>query len=422
MRRRAFPVFLLVCVLLLLLAGCGGGEASERRTGPPGDGAGQSKDEGGESRKARRGGPGGRPGGPPGGPGGPGADAPRGVPVEVAVVDRRPMALFFETQGTLEAENEVDLVARVAGLMEEIRAEQGDRVEKGELLARIDDREIRTQLDVLEVRLAEAKQSYERVRRLHEQELVSRDAFDAALAAYEAARGEVERLKVQLEYTRIAAPFGGRISERYVKPAELVQNGSRLFHLVDFDPLLAPIRVPEREIDRLYVGQPAAVEVEAYGDRRFGAEVLRLSPVVDAATGTVEVTLEVDGDGLLRPGMFATVYLEMDRRGEALVVPKAALALDSLGSTVYVVEEGEDDGADGAAADVATAERRELEVGFRNEDFLEVLGGVEAGEKVVVVGQDGLADGTPVEVLETLTVDMLPLEGEPLAEESATDG
>jgi RND family efflux transporter MFP subunit len=109
-------------------------------------------------------------------------------------------------------------------------------------------------------------------------------------------------------------------------------------------------------------------------------------PVVDAATGTIRVTLDVDGRDRLRPGMFARVYLETATRPDALVIPRAALSLESIGDTVYVAEEG-------------VARRREVVLGFEERDRVEVRSGVEAGERVVVVGQDGLSDGTPIQVL-----------------------
>ncbi|MEM8931447.1 MAG: efflux RND transporter periplasmic adaptor subunit, partial [Acidobacteriota bacterium] len=382
----------------LLLVACGGAEDSatgESATGADRPGAEARSDRGGDSGGERSGrSRGGRRGGPPGAAADDGDT--RGVPVEVVEVGRRPIALFFETQGVLEAENEVDLVSRVAGPIVQLEAEEGDRVRKGQLLAKIDDREITTQLDVARVRLQEAEQSYRRVESLHEKELVARDAYDQALAAFESARGEVERLDVQLAYTRITAPFSGLVVRRYVRFAEHVQNGAGLFRLSDFDPLLAPIRVPERELRKLAVDQRAELTVEAWGERRFDARVLRIRPVVDAETGTVEVTLEVDGDGELRPGMFANVYLEMDRREQALVVPRTALALDSLGDTVFAVTE-----ADGGTV----ASRRDLELGFRNDRFLEVLGGIAEGERVVTVGQDGLSEGTPIEVLAVDSLD-----------------
>ncbi|MEO1087083.1 MAG: efflux RND transporter periplasmic adaptor subunit, partial [Acidobacteriota bacterium] len=156
------------------------------------------------------------------------------------------------------------------------------------------------------------------------------------------------------------------------------------------DPLLAPIQVPERHLQRLRPGQDARLTVEAFGDKPFKASVLRIRPVVDATSGTIEVTLEVQGEGLLRPGMFSAVELEMERSSDAVIAPKVALTLDSLMPTVFVAVDGEDGGV--------VAARRQLELGLRNDRELEVLSGLEVGERVVVVGQDGLADGTPLEI------------------------
>lgn len=374
---------ILLASALLLTVGCGGeAEDSDSPGGQGRPGAESSKESESKGNANRRGGSKGRAGMPRGATG----DGSRGVPVEVATVGRQSISLFFETHGTLEAENEVDLVSRVAGPIVELSTEEGQRVKKGQLLARIDDRELVAQLDVARVRLEESKQSFERVKNLFEKELVARDAYDQSFAAFAAAKGDLERLQVQLQYTRITAPFSGLVIRRYVKFAEHVQGGAPLFRLSDFDPLLCPIQVPERELAQLKKGQRAELTVESFPGRRFQAKVLRLSPVVDAASGTVRVTLEVNSEGLLRPGMFAGVFLEMASRTDALVVPKAALALDSLGNTVFVVNG-------------KTAERRDLELGFRNDELLEVLSGVNEGEELVVVGQDGLSNGTPIEIL-----------------------
>ena len=371
-----------LAALLVACAACGGASTEE-------PGAGRAA--GGDSRESSRGNRGGgRPGGPPGGgPPGFGRGGPqqdRGVPVEVAAVERAPISLYFETQGTLEAENEVDLVARQSGPITELAAEEGMRVGKGRLLARIDDAEVTVQLQVAKIRLEETRLAFERAQTLYDSELLSQEAYDQAVATFQSARGEVERLEVQVRYTEVKAPFSGQIVRRYVRFAEHVSTGQQLFRISDFDPLLCPIQVPERELPRLRLGQPARLSVEAFPGRRFEARVLRISPVVDAASGTVRVTLEASGEGVLRPGMFASVELEMENRPSALVIPKSALALDSLGDTVFV-----------AAGEVA--ERRQVELGFRNEDRLEILSGLAEGERVVVVGQDGLSEGTPIEIL-----------------------
>lgn len=350
------------CALVLTL-GCGGGDesASQGRGGRPGAG------------------------GSPGGFGG-GERAAAAVPVEVAQVERRDMASYIETNGTLEAESEVDIVARSAGPIVELRAEETMAVRKGQLLARLDQEEIASRLEVSRVALEEAETAFERAETLQRANLISSEAFDQARSRVEAARAEFRGNEIQMAYTQIRAPFSGLIVERYVKFAENVAVNQPLFRLSDFDPLLCPIQVPERDLPRLAVGQPAYLTVDAWPDERFEARVLRLSPVVDAATGTVKVTLEVEAAGKLRPGMFGSIFLQTDTHEGALVIPKTALALDSIGDAVFVVDGG-------------AAKRRDITLGVREGDFVEVVSGLEEGEPVVSVGQDSLSDGTPIEVV-----------------------
>ena len=328
--------------------------------------------------------PGGSGTGPPGGfgAGGPAAS----VPVEVAAVQRRSISSFIETNGTVEAENEVDIVARVTAPIVELKVEEGMEVRQGQLLARLDDSEIKSQAEISRVNLKEAELSYERAKTLRDSLLVSPEEFEQAQTRVDTARAQYESDRIQLSYTEIRAPFGGLIVSRYIDLAQQVNPGNPLFRISDFIPLLCPIQVPERDLPRLRLGQRAYLTFEAWPGERFTAEVLRIRPVVDAATGTVRVTLDVDAQGRLRPGMFARVYVETETRDDTLVIPKAALSLESIGDTVYV-----------AAGEAAS--RRSVDLGFREGDFVEILTGVEEGEQVIVVGQDGLSEGTPVNVL-----------------------
>ena len=345
--------------------------------------------------KAQGGGPGGRLGGPPGagpgGPGGPGGGPGGGrsaaIPVRVVPVERRPIAQFLETNGTVESDNDVALVARTSGPIVELLVEEGMKVEAGQLLARIDDAEIRARLALAKVNEGEAELAYDRAKAQYESEILSRELFDQASAKLEAARAQVHETQVQLDYTSIKAPFTGMIVTRFIKFAQHVQSSTPLFRISAFDPLQCPIQVPEKDLGRLEVGQRAHLTVEAFPGERFDARVLRVSPVVDSATGTVKTTLEVETRGRLRPGMFASVFLETDRHDDALVIPKTALVLESIGDTVYI-KEGE------------VARRREVRLGYDEGDRVEVVAGLEAGQEVVVLGQDSLSDGTPVYVLE----------------------
>lgn len=359
-----------------------------------GIGCGQSNAEAGGDNP--RGGPGGRGGGPPGGfpggfPPGLGGSGPSAViPVAVTSVIRRDIADYLETNGSLEAENEVDIVARTTGPIVELNVEEGDFVREGQVLARIDAAEIEAQLGIARVNLAEAELSWKRAQSSYREEVISQEAYDLARSTFESAAAQIVGTEILLDYTVIRAPFDGLIIERVIKNAEHVATNARLFRISDFDPLLCPIQLPEKDLPRLKLGQPAHLTVEAYPGARFPARVLRISPVIDSATGTVKITLEVQAQGRLRPGMFASVFVETDVHENAIVVPKQALVLESTSDMVYVAE---DDGQGGTVA-----RRRELQLGYEESDSLEVLSGLREGEDVVIVGQDGLSDQTPISV------------------------
>ena len=349
----------------LALAGCGGG-SDDPGGGRPGNG------QGGPGR---------------GGPGGPGAEETAAVPVEVALVKRQSVASYIQTNGSLEAENDVQIVARTQGPLVELLTEEGRRVSKGQVMARIDPKETQAQVKIAQVALQEAERIYQRAKETFDEQLISQADFDAALSAKESAEATLLDRQVQLDYTEIKAPFSAVVVDRNIKLGDNVTAGQLLFRISDFDPLLSKIQVPEKELPRLHKGQPAYLTVEAWPGERFPAKVLRLSPVVDATTGTIRVTLEVEGGGKLRPGMFASVYLEIDRHEDALTIPKSALSLESLGDTVYVVD-----------GDVAA--RRAIQLGYEEADTVEVASGLEENDHVIVVGQDGLSDGTPIRILE----------------------
>lgn len=369
-RRRALPLAA-AALAAAALSACGSGSDDAASGGPPG-----------KAGASRRG------GGPPGGfgPGGRGGGPASAVPVEVAEIVTGSIASFIETNGALEAEREVDVVSRTGGPITEIAVEEGMFVEEGALLARIDETETRAQVEISRVALAQAETAYERARVSFENQIVSQEVYDAARSALDSARAQLDGALIQHDYTRITAPFAGLIIERAVKFGETVTNGQRLFRISDFEPLLCHLAAPERDLTRLSVDQPAFIEVEAFPGERFAGRVLRVSPVVDADTGTIRVTLEVDRQGRLSPGMFATVRLVTDTRRNALLMPKRALSLDSLADTVFVVE-------DGAAA------RRNVTLGYEEDETVEVVAGLDAGDRVIVVGQDGLTDATPVQIL-----------------------
>ncbi len=374
----AFAVCLFLLVPTFLVAGCGGDdtESTEQAGGGRGGSAGGR---GGSSGGGRGGGMGGFGGGDP-------AQA-TAIPVRVTQVERRRISDFLQTTGALEAENEVDIVARTAGPITELLTEEGRYVASGDVLARIDDRELSADLELARVTLNETKAAFDRAQRNFSEEIISAEAFEVTKARYESAKAQVHSREIQLSYTEIRAPFAGRVIERVIKQGEFVSNGTRMFRISDFEPLLCPVFLPEKDLVKVSRKQSALVSVEAFAGETFKASVLRINPVIDQTNGTFKVTLQVSGQNKLRPGMFGSVFLEVDAHEDALVVPKRALVLEGVGDTVYVIDGG-------------IAARREVTLGFEEAAHVEVLSGLSGDEQVIVLGQDSLTDGTPVYVLE----------------------
>ena len=315
------------------------------------------------------------------------AKADAAIPVEVAKPARGEMLAMYSGTATLEAEADAEIIAKVGGEVRRILVEEGDHVKAGQLLAVLDDRQLRFQAAQTRAALAKSERDFNRQVELHQKGLVSAGAFEGLKYDLDNQRAANDLASLNLSYSEIRAPFAGIVSARHVKLGHELAVGSKVFRVTDPTPLKAAVYVPERELARLKTGQAASISVDALAGRSFPATVKLVSPTVDAATATFKVTLEVnDPKGDLKPGMFSRVGIVFERRSETLTIPRIAL-LDTDGtSNVFVVSNGK-------------AEQRAIKTGLSNAGKVEVTDGLTGAEQVVVVGQNGLKDGNPVRVV-----------------------
>jgi len=308
------------------------------------------------------------------------------IPVQVDTVKIEPISSYILTNATLEAQRQVDVIARVSGIVQRFYVEEGDVVRKGQILVKLDDSELRLEMERARAQMENARSVYERSKEMFEKNLISKEQYDNARYQYETARAQYESAKLQLEYATIRAPVSGVITSRMVEIGDYVTANRVLYTMADYDTLLARIYVPEKDIVKIRPGQRARIQVEAYPDREFTGRVKMISPVVDPASGTVKVTVEiVRRNQPLLPGMFATVYIVTETHPRAMVIPKKALILESETDRVFVYENG-------------VARLRDIKTGFTDGERLEVLEGLEPGELVITVGQEGLRDGSAVRI------------------------
>lgn len=309
------------------------------------------------------------------------------IPVETAVVSSGSVSAVYSGTASLESEQQATVVAKVSGVVTHIVVEEGTRVRAGQVLARIEDARYKLELDRARANLAKLEQEYNRNLQLHDKGLVSADAYERVKFDLDALKAQYDIAKLDYEYTAIKAPIDGVVSERMIKVGNMLTVNQATFVVTDFDPLLANVFVPERELDKLRAKQRATVTADALPDRKFDALIDRISPTVDPKTGTFKVTVAVaDPTRRLKPGMFGRIDIVYDVRNDTLLVPRSAVVQEDAESAVFVVKDG-------------VASRRTVSVGYSNNGNVEVTNGVKAGEQVVTVGQASLKEGSKVNVV-----------------------
>ncbi len=364
---RVCLIAVLALAVMALTQGCGGEDQASPQAGQQGHG-----------------------GNPAGGNAGTQAGRPQLPPVPVGVEPAVLGAIssYYTATATLEPNRQADILARVSGVILDLGAEEGDFVREGQSLLRIQEDEYRFRVTQSEAELNKQRSRFDRVSRMFESDLVSAEDFEAARNDLKAAESAFGLAELQLSYARVLAPFDGRIVRRYVDPGQTVSGGSILFTLVDLSRLLARVHVPSREFRRIQPDQPVELRLDSGGQRLTG-KIDLISPIIDPATGTIKVTVEVhDYPAGTRPGDFAEVGVVTDRRVDTVLAPRIAVFTDR-GETIAFV-----------AAQDSTAERRAVRTGYEDERFVEVLSGIEAGDLVVVQGQRSLRHGQPLRILE----------------------
>jgi membrane fusion protein (multidrug efflux system) len=306
------------------------------------------------------------------------------LPVEVTLPETADIYATYETTTTIKSDSEAPVLARAAGEVTDIVFEEGDYVEKGQILARLDGDRLRLQMLQAKANLDKAAMEYERLTSLHERGLVSAAAFDGLKFDLEAQQASYKLKQLDYGYTKIRAPISGVISSRDIKVGQHISINDPTFHITNTSRLVAYLRIPQTELAKFSPGHAAEIRVDSVPDGKFEATIARISPTIDTRNGTFRATAYVDNaDGELVPGMFGRFSIAYERHPDALIIPVRALMEEDSQFVVYVVQDG-------------AATRRVVEVGIRTADKVEVLSGLETDETIVITGQGGLRDGAKV--------------------------
>ena len=357
------------------------------------------------------GGPGGRQGGGPGGAGGRGGGRGQ-LTVELASATRAAVNKELAVVGNLVGDQTVSVVPKAAGRLESITVKLGDRVTRGQRIAKIEDEELLEQVKQAqaafqvasatirqrEADLELAKTNAERSRNLFQRQLLPQQTLDDSEAKYQSAQAaldlaraqntqsqaRLDELRATLQNTIITSPVNGFVARRGADAGAYVSANAPIVDLVDITTVRLVVNVIEKDLKQLAAGNPARVEVDAFPGESFQGRIARIAPVLDPATRTASIEIEIpNGQFRLKPGMYARVGIVTDSHPNALVVPTNSVVDVNGTRGVYLAVNN-------------VAQFRPVTTGIESNTRTEILDGVSDGDRVVTTGAPALRNGDPI--------------------------
>ncbi len=297
---------------------------------------------------------------------------------------------YAEVQGDVATDENIIIHPEFSGILTQVNVDEGDQVKKGEVLAQIDDGGLSSQLAQLEAQAALAKTTYERQKRLWEQNIGSEIQYLEAKTNYESMQNSVNQLKSQLAKTVVRAPFSGVIDEVFAEEGEVVSpGGSRLFRIINLSNMYVAADVPENYLSRIQKGAQVKVNISGI-DKEIDGKVTQVGNNIDPNNRTFNVQISIPNtSGMVKPNQIATIKLNDYTAEDAVIVPESTIQKNALGeSLVYVLEQDSDS--------TGTAKKMIVETGYVYNDSIEITKGLQKGQVLIVEGARNLRDGQEV--------------------------
>ena len=307
------------------------------------------------------------------------------VPVETARVTVGPIERRLTAVGSLRSNESVVIRPEIAGRIAEFRFDEGERVEKGQPLVRLDDTVWRAVVDLVQGALELSQANYARALDLLQRKAGTTKARDEAFSQMRVDQAELLLAKARLDKSAISAPFDGVVGLRKVSVGDFVDVGDEIVNVEQIDPLKADFRVAESYLGAVRPGQRIELGVDAFPGQAFTGEVYAIDPLIDEAGRSILLRAKLPNpEHVLRPGLFARVTLVLNEREDAIQVPEQALVPQGQDQFVFKVEDGK-------------AAFTKVTTGIRREGMVEILEGLAPDDEVVTAGQLKIRDGADVQ-------------------------
>lgn len=295
--------------------------------------------------------------------------------------------------GTLTAREGIEVAAEVEGIIEKIHFVSGQQVNEGDLLIQLNDDVEQADLASLLAQQELAHAVFKRSNSMWKRKAISETDYDEARSNLKIIEATVASTRARIEKKSIRAPFTGVLGIREANTGQYVSPGQTLVSLQDANILFTDFAVPEKYLPDVRAGLAVNFHTSAYPDRVFNGEVMAIDAKVDEATRNIRVRARLPNtDGLLRPGMYADIFLVLDKPGRYVIVPATAITFSSFGDALFIVTKDEQGQQAAKRVQVITGEQRG--------DQVAILSGLSGGEQVVQAGATKLSNGTLVTITE----------------------
>jgi RND family efflux transporter MFP subunit len=309
------------------------------------------------------------------------------IPVEITTIKRGLISDFILLSANLETEKMADVYSRVQGLVDNISAEEGDVVKKGQVMMKLEADEYVLAEEKARLNYLNQKSDFERLDAMYKESLLSKEEFEKAKYTLQGFEVDWKQAKLNLSYTRITTPISGVVGDRLIKPGDRIQPTDKLFTVINTSEMIAVVYAPEKELGNVMKNQPAYLTSDHLTGEQFEGWIKRVSPVIDPQSGTFKITIGVKNKkNTLRAGMFVNTHIVTATHDNAVLIPKTAIVYENEQMSVYVVKD-------------SIANKITLKIGFQDHEKVESLEGIEEGDRIIVVGQAGLKDKTKVRIV-----------------------
>jgi membrane fusion protein (multidrug efflux system) len=307
------------------------------------------------------------------------------MPVEVAEVKMQVVSEKFEAVGTIEAIEEITVVSEINAAVVDLPFTEGSQINKGELIAQLDDSQIAAEVLSAEALYAQSLATYNRVKKVVEQNAGTPQDLDDALASLKVAEANLKLAQARLDKTRIAAPFSGMIGSRRVSVGSFLRTGEAITELANLNEIRINFSAPERFLAELKRGSEVVVFSPVYPGHEVKGKIIAIEPIIDSDTRTARIVAKVQNPGQkFRPGMSANVSVILSQRPEALTIPTEAVFANGNQSFVYIVNPD------------STVAPAPVTLGLQLSDIVEISAGLQQGMKIITAGHQKLFPGAKV--------------------------